>query len=218
MIRKTLLAVAAIGSMVLSGCNIYFGPDNDGCGFGDCSVAEPQPDPGDVAQPGGECISTDQCAAGCYCDVSPETGEGVCVETGFCDSAIDCTDGFICDARGTCVPDQALPPSCAADDECTQGSVCEVSDDGVGQCVETGVCQEDTDCLTGLDCDKDRGTCVSQDPTPECDDFTTEVECLAAGSCSATYRGLDCTSPDGSSCTSGQTNCTCQQFIFDECI
>jgi hypothetical protein len=147
MLRKALLALTAVSAMTLTGCQIYFGPPGDDpppdCGWG-CE----QPPPG---TPGGDCSTSDQCMAGCYCN-----DQGWCEESGFCESDWECPYGFMCDERATCVPGYSEPPYCMVDQDCSAGSYCAPD---VGQCVPSWTCWSDEECGPGMACD-DRGTCV----------------------------------------------------------
>ena len=52
----------------------------------------------------------------------------------------------------------------------------------------------------------------------ECSDLNgSESDCVANAGCSPVYTGVNCTSADGSVCTSGSANCTCESFEYGYC-
>lgn len=194
------------------------------------------------------CSADSGCAAGCYCDESSgacvEAGycasdaecgfgltcdcSGSCVpdntETRTCspDSCwtSGCPEDSVCTAEGICVIDQPLPPTaCESDGDCAAGCYCV---DGL--CEETSVCAGDGDCADGEVCDTDRSTCVPEPPPPPppppaCGDYTTQAACEAQSQCRAVVGGTNCHRPDGSTCQSGDTSCTCEPpFTFQGCV
>lgn len=143
-------------AMTLTGCELYFGPDDDG-----------RPS---TATPGGggwSCESDADCAAGCYCEtsgLSTDTGgaaSGVCEEAGFCDDDSDCPDGFVCDDRSSCVPGT----TCESSADCPAGSLC-----NNGQCEASCVCESDADAQAAgyHHCDEARNTCETANPAGTC--------------------------------------------------
>jgi hypothetical protein len=50
-----------------------------------------------------------------------------------------------------------------------------------------------------------------------CTHINDEADCIGRGDCAATYNGINCTKPDGTACHSGDTNCTCQSYVFASC-
>jgi hypothetical protein len=141
------------------------------------------------------CTASTDCAAGCYC------ASGTCSEAGFCSNDTDCTTGFVCDVkRSSCEPD---PGSCAGVVTCTTPAPL---------CPEHEVPVVVANCFTGA-C----SAISSCDATPTCDRLQHEDDCLAETGCGATYTGIDCTSPDGTSCTAGDADCTCAHFEFAAC-
>lgn len=201
MMRKLFVIGTALLAFGLTGCDLYYGTPNDSdCDLWGCEQ-EAWPQPGPV-QPGGECRSNDQCAAGCYCD----NDQAICIETGFCNLESDCPGEFTCDDRATCVPaiddggcdredgcDPLPPPmgpgeDCSADLECLQGCFCRE-----GMCVETGFCDSDADCMDIVyedgtieeaECDPARNTCVPRTPpAANCNDTITCA--VAAPDCPA---------------------------------
>ncbi len=104
------------------------------------------------------CRSHDNCAVGYYC------ADGACVPAGEC-YIWACPSGFVCDSRGTCVPEPSV--RCDEDADCP-GGYCD--DDGV--CIGTGRCRPGfhADCRIwgeSFVCD-DRGVCVpDRGPCPD---------------------------------------------------
>lgn len=271
--RNLLLASLSI-ALTASGCSLYFGPDDDdswtycdssGCyECDDWGCESTDPGNGGPGEPGWDCSTNYDCAAGCYC-----TDDGWCEEAGFCSSDSDCAAGMICDDRASCVPadstsscdsdsdcgngqfcDEAsgfcidswgctadddcgmgyecdargtcIPSPCDEDADCLEGCYCDA--EGSGECIESGMCEPDGTCaLEGFECDVVRNTCTpcpDGDCTPPpltCEELTDEGECLLRQDCVAEYNGINCTSPNGDTCTSGDADCTCESFVFDEC-
>ena len=80
----------------------------------------------------------------------------------------------------------------------------EGSNPGIVNGCYNGECIADADCPDG--------------PPIYCPDHLDETTCLADDRCDAVYRGINCTDPDGNSCTTPGANCTCERFKFDECV
>ncbi|HLL25407.1 MAG TPA: Dickkopf N-terminal cysteine-rich domain-containing protein [Kofleriaceae bacterium] len=148
------------------------------------------------------CTYDQQCPSGAYCNNG--TCEASCVCTS--DAQAQAAGWHHCDeARQTCRPAYEGATcgglaTCGTEPTCPAGSVGAIGQDG---------------CFTG-ECN----TIVTCDVTPSCQNFQHEVDCLNIGddkSCSASYTGINCTKPDGSSCQSGDSGCTCQSFVFAEC-
>src|SRR5689334_18259339 len=116
--RRQLSLAAMVGFVgALSGCDLYLGAhhggegraycDETGCytcdDFGCYNTAGTDPDDRpDGMPPGASCSSNNQCAPGCYCQISA-AGSGACAEAGFCNGNTDCAGGMVCDNRGSCV-------------------------------------------------------------------------------------------------------------------
>lgn len=150
-----------------------------------------------------ECTSDQNCGPGCYCD----TGTGACVETGYCATDADCGANSYCDeSRQTCVP--GIDPdkgSCAGAVTCSTA---------VPTCAADSVPLIKNGCYTG-EC----LAIASCDAAPVCEVINTENSCLdRAADCDVTYNGINCKKPDGSACQSGDTNCTCERFVFADCV
>ncbi|HVK87757.1 MAG TPA: hypothetical protein VM513_26745 [Kofleriaceae bacterium] len=180
-----LLAPLALVLTTLTGCELYFGGDGDNdsrwtycaadgyydCYGDDCTWVGPNC----PSEPGYQCDSDADCAAGCYCG-----DDGTCEEAGFCATEEDCPDGFHCDVnRASCVPD-----ACSTDADCDAGEYC----DGNGGCIASCVCDTDEQAqAAGFGyCDEPRSTCMPPSPNGTCGGTTascnvTEPTC-AAGS------------------------------------
>ncbi len=152
--------------------------------------------------PSDTCTSDDQCLAGSFCN------EGACETSCVCDTDADAqAQGFgYCDeVRNTCMPSDPSG-SCAGAvtcntraPQCAAGSVPTVLDG-----CYTGNCEVITSC----------------DVSPVCGALQYEVDCLNANddlSCGATFVGINCRAPDGSSCTAGASGCTCERFEYSSC-
>ncbi len=147
------------------------------------------------------------CAWGSYCD----SWSGECVPSTTCNADADCGTGYAC-FGGTCTP-----TGCIDDTQCAAGCYC---DEASGGCVESNYCSSDLDCPSGQECDEARGTCIP-DETPDpvtCVEVFDEATCLGRADCGAVYTGLNCTKPDGSACQSGDSGCTCEDFVFAACV
>lgn len=145
------------------------------------------------------CTSDEGCPIGAYCDEA----SGACVPTSTCE--MGCADGLACDVdRDTCVPADEVA-LCQAEVLCDEAApACpEGSNPGIVNGCWNGECIADEACPDGA--------------PVTCEDHATEAECIADESCDAVYRGINCTSPTGASCTSGDANCTCESFAFNSC-
>lgn len=158
-------------------------------------------------EPPQTCEYDQDCPAGAFCN--PQTG--VCEASCACtsDEEAQAAGWHHCDeARMTCRPAYenstcAGVPTCGTKPQCPAGSVPAIGDDG---CYRSGP----DACNTIATCDVN----------PECEAFQHEADCLNPSdekSCSASYTGINCTKPDGSSCQSGDSGCTCESFVFAAC-
>jgi hypothetical protein len=170
MIRNALMAgLAVVAAVALGGCDLYFGSSGGGGGYSYCDETgcyecDDWGCWGTGAQPGDNCRTNYDCAAGCYCDA-----DGTCQESGFCSRDTDCVPGYECDDRSTCVP-EGTGDACEVDADCPRGTRCDS-----GTCVSAPTCTTDSDCAPGQECDG-RGTCV---PTP----CTTDDQCVEGSYC-----------------------------------
>lgn len=239
--KLSIGVLVALTTTVLSGCALYFGEDDDDdvwtycgsdgyyrCDDDDCRwVSATCPDPA-MPPPGEfECQSNEDCAAGCYC-----ADNGFCEEAGFCTQDEDCGDGFYCNVpRASCEPIS-----------CTCSTDAEAVDQGYDYCDETkGTCQTGVDpngtCAGELTCNVARPNCpAGQVPTvldgcwtglcspvdaceapPACAHINDEASCSARSDCAQVVNGINCQTPDGTACQSGDTNCTCERYVFAAC-
>jgi hypothetical protein len=237
-----LVATCVLGT--LAGCDLYFGDHNDGggdswnycgsdgyyqCQGNDCTWVSATCPPDSTGSGGSgngsgyECTSNTDCAAGCYC-----TTNNVCEEGGFCTTDADCGSGYHCDtSRSSCEPNTTT--TCSSDADCT----------GTGQFCDptSGACQQGS-CGGTITCNTAAPVCASGsvptiyngcytgdclavascDVAPTCAAINDETDCLnRTNDCTAVYTGIDCTTADGTACTSGDTGCTCASFQFDHC-
>ena len=176
MMKPIALLVALSTTVMLAGCELYFGSSHDRwdycgsdgyhqCDGDNCEWVSPScPEgTGSGGQPNGyNCTSSADCAAGCYCQ------NGVCEEAGFCTQDSDCGQGYVCNKdRSSCEP-APQPTPCAVDSECAQGEYC--SPDTL-TCTATCTCTNDQQAIDGGYgwCDESRNTCLpGQDPAGSC--------------------------------------------------
>jgi hypothetical protein len=148
------------------------------------------------------CTGDTDCAAGSVCT------NGVCEATCVCENDAQAQAagyGYCDETTHTCHATGAFTcggePTCGTEPQCPQGGV--------------GLVDPATGCWNGA-C----GAIVGCDVVPSCNNYQHEADCFdpANGTCSATYTGINCRKPDGSSCTSGSsTDCTCESFVFATC-
>lgn len=239
------LGLTFLMAFTLTGCELYFGKDGDrgrgddgpptgsacnsdaDCAAG-CFCAVPAAGQSGQCEEAGFCDDNSDCPDGYVCDDRsscvpgnpPTTCTGnsdcpagsICGADGVCETTCVCANdaeaqaaGYHhCDeSRGTCEQQNATTcggePTCGTEPTCPQGGVGEIGSDGcwTGSCVAIVAC----------------------DVVPTCGHYQHEADCFdpANGACSASYTGINCTKPDGSSCTSGDVGCTCQSFVFAEC-
>jgi hypothetical protein len=219
-----MVTLATVG-----GCELYFGDHNSNSGdwnycgadgFYACSGDSCHWVSGTCPTNTGsnECTTSQDCAAGCYCQ------NGTCEEAGFCTDDTDCGTGYHCNTdRSSCEPN---PPGCQADTDCAAGTFCDVPSGTctIGSCAGTVTCTTAkptcpsgqvplifNGCYTGA-C-FDTATCA---PAPACENINDEANCVA-DSCVPSYTGHNCTKSDGSACSSQDTGCTCEYFTFATC-
>jgi hypothetical protein len=201
-------------TMGASACNLYFGPDHnqdhwtycDQTGCYDCVGNTCTPQGG----PGYYCQDSNQCAAGCYCDLKQgDSTYGTCVESGFCTSSTQCQAGYHCDGRGSCVPD-SNPGGCTSSNDCPTGEYCDTT---TNTCALSTTCGTgDKACPTGYQCDS-RGTCVPVACTDStmcasgcyCDTTAGDPnygQCVETGYCTASNQ-----CPSGYYCDTTRSTC-----------
>ena len=111
-----LVSAVLLAGCLLAGCPIYGSSDGDPPV---CAVGCPGSDAGTFtdAGPGGEmCRTNGDCQVGFYC------GDGQCEPSSTCSDDSECDTGFLCDFRGTCVPEVA--GACRGDADCTAAQIC----------------------------------------------------------------------------------------------
>lgn len=185
------------------------------------------------------CTEHAQCGSGFYCDLeakvsnsTPTQPTGSCVPSAYC-VAETCAAGFTCnEERKACEPGAktcTADTGCAATERCNPTShVCEpkpvptvtcagkpaatCSVQVAPRCPANQVPTLQAGCYTGQ-C-KALDQC---DAAPVCEALNMEVSCRARSECAPSYSGRNCKRADGSTCTSGDTNCICQSFAFAAC-
>ena len=225
------LGLLLVSALTLGGCELYFGGDhNDGdhwtycgsdgqydCNGNDCAWVSSECE----GTPGAECTSSQDCAAGCYCQ------DGTCEEAGFCDGETPCPDGFHCNTdRSSCEPN-----ACSDTVACPSGQVC-----------TNGTCTDDPATCEGdiaMTCNLVAPKCpVGQVATmvdgcydggcraitacegpAVCGHLQHQEDCGArSGDCKQVFTGINCTNPDGTACnTPGAGGCTCESFEYARC-
>lgn len=217
-----------VGECVEAGYCDPSGDPTTQCGFGfecDCS-SSCVPTDSATRTCGTSCFETG-CADGQVCNA-----DGVCVpvDPPGCQSDAECAAGQTCDvATGTCVT--IPPPGCQSDADCQTGETCDVA---------TGVCtpiDPPPACNGEITCTTPAPTCPAGEVplvdngcwidicvplqacgvAPSCEVLNTEENCLLSVGCDPVYSGVNCTSPDGSPCSMGQGQCTCESFNFERC-
>jgi hypothetical protein len=241
----SLLGLTFMMAFTLTGCELYFGKSDGGDDGGDRPPGWACDSNADCAAgcfcEGAAEGKQGECAEAGFCDTNADCPEGyVCDDRSSCvpgnppatcTTDADCAAGSICNnglCEATCVCEndaqaQAagyaycdetthtchppgnttcnFEPTCGAEPTCPVGSV--------------GTADSASGCWSGQ-C----STIAACDVTPKCSNYQYEADCFnpANGSCSATYTGINCRKPDGSSCTSGSaTDCVCESFVFATC-
>jgi len=230
-----LLAVAAALQLV-SGCGFYFGDDDD-CEFG----GAPSPDEPSVGYRdpvSGQCQFFGGGVVGDPCDPRPLEGAdrapaaepdwGLCVSqcTGLDESS--CLEAPACRAVYQ-LPENDTDTANAAYADCWATAQSGAIQGGGCAGLDAYQCSRHDDCVayhvTEFGCDAPEGAdCApmprlgsyfscgpepdSNPPPPACAELSEEA-CVERADCSAFYVGIDCT------CQGDQ--CTCAEWIFDEC-
>lgn len=105
---------------------------------------------------------------------------------------------------------------CESNSDCAAGCFCNEQ----AWCEEAGFCAVDTDCVGDFVCDE-RSSCVPPEPIepePDCEDLSDdEAACLDRVECTPVYRGVNCTSSDGTECSENSESCSCESFTLDRC-
>ncbi|MBC7976405.1 MAG: hypothetical protein H7138_15650 [Myxococcales bacterium] len=240
------LAIGIATVSLLAGCQLYFGDSTDR-DRPDRPAPLPSPvQPGfdcdvDVQCAAGcFCDESGKCAEGGFCGKDADCGVGFecdearssCIPAPGCAANDECDPGSMCDESG-----KGCVPTC----KCTNDA--EAVAQGAGWCDEArGTCMPGTDpagaCTGALTCTtagpkcadgevpllKDgcyTGTCraiTACEAPPICKALQHEGDCITRNSdCTTVYNGQGCTTPDGSACRAGDTNCSCTSFTFAAC-
>lgn len=170
---------------------------------GDCGVGFDCDDVRNSCVPGGGGVSCQNdlgCDSG-YCDA------GTCQPSNNCNTDAQCSGSEICDDRGVCIPGGSIlcqaelaPTGCVrAEPECEIGTTARIVNGCyTGGCVGNSTCADDNPC-----------------------DSNTRTECeadSALGVCQLTFRGINCTSPNGQACDDPNApDCSCESFIYRGC-
>jgi hypothetical protein len=173
--------------------------DSD-CGNGyTCNESRSSCEPGDVPT---TCTDDTGCPTGQYCD----SGSNTCVSSCVCVTNAEAKNqGFdYCDeARQTCMVGSDPSGECDGEITCNLGRpTCPQYQTPViangcwtGECVVIGSC--------GV--------------KPPCQNLSHESDCRADDTCAVSYTGINCRTPDNSPCTAGDSNCTCDSYVYASC-
>lgn len=135
-----------------------------------------------------DCKSKEVCGNGIVDNVKGEQcDDGNQVDTDACTNTCKLPSAGSCAGAITC---NIAPPSCPVDKVPLIKNGC-----------YTGQCQLISAC----------------DAAPKCEALRQESACSARMDCNATYNGINCRRADGTTCTGGDTNCTCERFVFATC-
>src|SRR5690606_15641589 len=55
------------------------------------------------------------------------------------------------------------------------------------------------------------------DAEPVCGHINDEANCSARSDCAQIVNGINCKKPDGTACQAGDTNCSCDAYVFAGC-
>jgi len=230
---KKLLPCLGLLLFALTGCELYFGDSgNDGrynycgadgyysCNNGSCELVS-STCPGDPNGP--TCATNADCAAGCFCQA------GQCEEAGFCDpanpGATPCPDGFHCDDRSSCVPDDCSSATpCPAGEVCTNGTCTPDPATCAGDIAPTcNIVAPKCDLgsvATMVDGCYDGGcrAITACDGAAVCSHLQHQEDCAGRNEdCAQIFVGHNCHKADGTACNMGDSGCTCDSFTFDRC-
>ncbi|HEY4243751.1 MAG TPA: hypothetical protein VGM88_28255 [Kofleriaceae bacterium] len=238
---KTFLSVAIVACSALAGCNLYFGDhhshgDDTPTGSGssgyactsntDCAAGCYCDTSTGTCEEGGFCSTDADCPSGFHCDADRSS----CEADPGCTADTDCASGQYCDtSSGTCT------------DSCTCNTDADAQAAGFGWCDTTrktcmtgenpnGECAGDVTCNTAAPaCAEGQvplildgcytgqcGDITSCAEAPTCSSYQHQDDCTT-GSCTVISIGHDCTKPDGSACTAGDSDCTCASFTYGGC-
>jgi hypothetical protein len=182
----------------------FCGSDAD-CGDGfHCDTARSSCEPNTPPTAGGCKVDTD-CKTGSICD----TSNGSCTATCTCTSDADAVKqgaGFCDETRMTCEPGTDPAGVC-------NGTLAKTCTQAAPLCAEGQVALTANGCYTGQ-CE----AITACGATPTCSELQHADDCQnRATDCTTVSEGHGCTRPDGSACSTGDTNCTCTSFTFQSC-
>lgn len=181
----------------------FCGSDKD-CGEGfHCDTARSSCEPNPLPAKGCQ-VNTD-CAQGSVCDAT----SGACTATCTCTTDADAVKqgaGFCDESRNTCMTGTDPNGSCG-------GTVAQTCTAAVPSCGEGQVATISNGCYSGQ-CE----AITACSATPACSSLQHQDDCSArAADCTTVSEGHNCTKPDGSACSAGDTNCQCQSFTYQSC-
>ncbi len=225
---RRVAAIVGLSALVSlgSGCFLYFGDSNND----DDNPPVPVRDAGPMTP---DAVVADANLPPCeYPDYSSDCSQVDYFECGF---EAHCEEGSVvanwhehvfCEGY----PEQIVEYSCSYDcaDGCTDGrAIWPENGDALvaGWCVASGAgsscsgncgmavdgCYCDEACVGFGDCCDDYEAQCTGCPTLE------EDACQADATCQPVYTGINCTDPQGNTCTGGESNCTCESFEFAGC-
>jgi hypothetical protein len=216
------------------------------CDGDDCQWAGPTCPGGNV--PGAQCASNGDCAAGCFCGAQMTCEEaGFCKDNTGCSDGFHCDDRSSCvPDQCNAVTNTGCSPTEGCSGGICKPMSCVLPNEA--QCIATNPsgnfktaqsCEVGQVPLTIGGCYAANAACqvIEQcDFQPACIAIQHEADCLRAverpavdvngdgqfdaeyASCDTTYRGNNCTSPTGQTCTTPGANCTCESFTFSGCV
>lgn len=223
--------VAAIVGLSLlvslaSGCFLYFGDDDDHHHpyptadggpdrIPDATVTDTNPPPCEYPSYSTDCSEVDlfQCGFEAHCvdnTLVANWHEHVFCE-GYDEQIVDYTCTYEC--ADACTDGRDIWP--ANGDEIVAGW-CVASGTGSSCAGQCGLALDDCYCdeaCTGFgDCCSDyEQVCLG------CG-VLDEAACEASEACMPVYTGINCTDPEGNTCTGNDSNCTCESFEFATCV
>lgn len=148
------------------------------------------------------CSADADCPSGQYCE------NGACTATCVCSddqTALDNGFGWCDETRMTCLPGEDPAGTCGGE----AASTCTT---GRPACPAGSVAELYQGCWTG-EC-RAINAC---DVDPVCEHIIDSASCTARTDCSQVVNGINCKKPDGTACQAGDTNCTCDSYVFASC-
>ena len=182
-------------------------------------------------------VKSGQCQGQRMCQSDADCGAGFSCQNGVCEPAA-------CNGNDSCTPGSMCPtPGANCMNTCMCTTDAQAQANGYDYCDETrdtcmkgknpdaGSCSGNASTAATPMCPPNEvplirdgvytGTCEpisSCDVAPPCAVLNTEAACLAQiGMCEPSYNGVDCTTSNGSACTTGATNCMCASFTYNTC-